>query len=675
MKWTIGKMLIVSFMTLTIIVLILGIIGYVGINNGENSIDEIANVLLPSMESILVLQQGQTEIDTNENALMCPLLTIDEREVKYKNFETSWQRIDKAWKKYELLPQATEESVIWNRFVSAWASWKKGHEKYVKICKDYDKLHIVDPVALQVKVVKFNGDHSYFLEKLAEAILNKKNFTGQSNPAKCGFGKWLTTKQAKQLKNQVIISSLRKISDYHDQLHHAGAEIRDILNQNKDEYSIEKATKIYNEKAEPAGAEVHKFFIQIEEEIHKALVLYNLQVKQALDNIVFFDACAMGLNKLVEINSNDSSKTAKQAQNSAILLKTISTIALIVGVILSLGLALIISRYIGGILNRISSQMDEGADQVVTASGQVSSSSQQLAEGSSEQAASIEETSASLEEMSAMTKQNAENASQADNLMKQANQVVTSANGSMSKLTQSMEEISKASEETFKIIKTIDEIAFQTNLLALNAAVEAARAGEAGAGFAVVADEVRNLAMRAAEAAKNTSTLIEGTVEKINEGSRVVESTSSAFGEVEVSTNKVGELVAEISAASTEQAEGIEQINKAITEMDKVTQSNAAGAEESASASEELNAQAEQMKFAISELTVLVRGDANNNIKYQSTQSMRYANQAPQRNTMSIPQHKQTSSLAKQQRGVVSSKKEISPNEVIPFNDDDFSDF
>ncbi len=153
----------------------------------------------------------------------------------------------------------------------------------------------------------------------------------------------------------------------------------------------------------------------------------------------------------------------------------------------------------------------------------------------------------------------------------------------MDKLTVSMEEITKASEETSKIIKTIDEIAFQTNLLALNAAVEAARAGEAGAGFAVVADEVRNLAMRAADAAKNTAALIDGTVKKVTNGSTLVEQTNGAFTEVASSVVKGGELIGQIAAASSEQAQGIEQITVAVSEMDRVTQQNAAGAEEMAS--------------------------------------------------------------------------------------------
>jgi len=269
------------------------------------------------------------------------------------------------------------------------------------------------------------------------------------------------------------------------------------------------------------------------------------------------------------------------------------------------------ARSISSPIKNAVEQMSEAANQVAAASSQVSSSSQSLAEGASEQASALEETSSSLEEMSSMTKQNAGNAAQADSLMKQASQVIHKANATMNNLTRSMTEITAASEETSKIIKTIDEIAFQTNLLALNAAVEAARAGEAGAGFAVVAEEVRNLAMRAADAAKSTSGLIEGTVRKIKDGSDLVGKTNEAFGEISSSASKVGELVGEISAASQEQSQGIDQINKAVAEMDKVTQSTAATAEESASASEEMNAQAEQMKQVAFTLTSIIGGNGN----------------------------------------------------------------
>jgi hypothetical protein len=242
------------------------------------------------------------------------------------------------------------------------------------------------------------------------------------------------------------------------------------------------------------------------------------------------------------------------------------------------------------------------SQRVSSASGQVASSSQDLAEGASEQAASLEETSSSLEVMSSMIRQNAGHAGEADHLMRETNQIVKKANESMGLLGKSMKDISAASEETFKIIKTIDEIAFQTNLLALNAAVEAARAGEAGAGFAVVADEVRNLAMRAADAARNTSQLIEGIVKKIGGGTELVTRTAHAFAEVDTNAAKAAGLVSEIAAASGEQAEGIEQVNKAVNQMDKVIQQNAANSEEIAAAAEELNQQANEMRRFVHDL-------------------------------------------------------------------------
>lgn len=269
-----------------------------------------------------------------------------------------------------------------------------------------------------------------------------------------------------------------------------------------------------------------------------------------------------------------------------------------------------LARSIVGPILKIMNMLDRNANEAYATASQVSHSSRQLAEGASEQAASIEETSSSLEEMSSMTRLNAENANQANQLITGAKQTVSQAGHSMEKVTASMDEISKAGEETSKIIKTIDEIAFQTNLLALNAAVEAARAGEAGAGFAVVADEVRTLAMRAAQAAKNTAALIEGSVRKVQEGASLVQQTGSEFNEVAASVGRSSELVGEITAASQEQAQGLEQVNKAASLMDRVVQQNAANAEELASAAEEMNAQAFRMKDSIERMRVLMGSSA-----------------------------------------------------------------
>jgi len=255
---------------------------------------------------------------------------------------------------------------------------------------------------------------------------------------------------------------------------------------------------------------------------------------------------------------------------------------------------------------RVIEGLTKVADQVASAAGGILSASRQLAEGSSEQAASSEETSSSLEEMSSITRQNAENANHTNTFVKDVQTLFRKTDAFMAELTVSMEEISGATKETFAIIKTIDEIAFQTNLLALNAAVEAARAGEAGVGFAVVADEVRSLALRAANAARSTSGLIEGIVKKIRDGRDIASKTSEAFGEVAARAVRMGDLVEGIAVSSDEQTRGIEMAGKAVFEMDRITQQNAANSEETSLAAEEMKAQSEKMKRFVDELADLV---------------------------------------------------------------------
>jgi len=373
---------------------------------------------------------------------------------------------------------------------------------------------------------------------------------------------------------------------------------------------------------------------------------------------------------VADAGMNSTVDMTNQASSSLSMASTIMLVGLVVALVVGIFLAIFITRSITKPVNRIIEALNSGAAQVSAASGQVSSASQSLAEGASEQAAGVEETSSSLEEMSSMTKQNADNASQANSLMDESKAVVSKAGESMKLMTKSMDEISNSGQEISKIIKTIDEIAFQTNLLALNAAVEAARAGEAGAGFAVVADEVRNLAQRAAEAAKNTSNLIEDTIKRISQGTELVKTADEAFVEVANNANKVAELVGEIAAASTEQAQGIEQINQAVTQMDRVTQQNAASAEESASASEELNAQAESMMEVVGDLMTLVGGAAAGNTLRHTEYSAR-PKQRPAK-PLARPAIAQKRKTAGHEAGPPA--KIVKADEVIPM-DEDFKDF
>ncbi len=340
---------------------------------------------------------------------------------------------------------------------------------------------------------------------------------------------------------------------------------------------------------------------QLQHQLNRVRMSNNYQeVLNVLDNqddsgtVKEYILSCMGMNNAQETAAKNSFK------NAAAILSVFGVIAVALGIFLTY----FITRSITLPVRKIVGTLKEGARELAGASHQLSGSADQLSQGSTEQAANIEETSSTLQEVASMMVQTTTNTKQAAQLSVQAKGSADKGNVDMQEMMDSIREIKNSSDQIAKIIKVIDDIAFQTNILALNAAIEAARAGEAGMGFAVVAEEVRNLAGRSAQAAKDTTSIIESNIE----GVTVAEKVHVSLNEITLQARKVSELMEEIAAASQEQSQGITQVNRAMAQVETVTQNNAASAEESASAAVKLNIQAGNMQEIVLQLSTLVNG-------------------------------------------------------------------
>lgn len=335
----------------------------------------------------------------------------------------------------------------------------------------------------------------------------------------------------------------------------------------------------------------------------RATILFETVVQETQDHLDEYTSA------LIESTTDDMDASVLRVTGLGSFIFKLLVYLSLAGIAVCLFLAFLSIRSITRRLTVIIDELGESAHQVDAAANQISGAAQNLATGATQQAASIEETSSALEQMASMTHKNADNATSTNEITRETNSLIISGASDVHNMSGAMDEINVSSEQIMMIVRTIEDIAFQTNLLALNAAVEAARAGEAGKGFAVVADEVRNLAGRSAQAAQETTQMIAGTVDKVKRGAEIAGKLDESFSRIEDRSKNLATHIEEITSASTEQAQGIDQVNTAVAQMDKVTQMNASTAEETASASEELSAQAHSLDALVQQLVHLMHGD------------------------------------------------------------------
>ena len=646
--------LLSSFGLVALIALILGLVGYYGTLQSSSSIYEIGIVRLPSVESLLVLSEAQTAIDSTENALLTRGLSLKDRQERTLALQEIWKRANDAWKVYEPLPQSDEEARVWNDFVPAWNNWKRDHESYVNLCRQFEGF--VSDI--------LRGDDLY--KRMAEQALVKNAISFTEAEAILDrivemYRSKTDTNAALDRDDVLTVWSLLTISEAQTAIDSSENALLDrsaAQTLRQEQYQriqdawnrVSAALKVYNglkqtNREEQAWREFvpawdtwkrdHETFFSLSKEYDstvgsyiKAQEIYQQMTKQGLEaNAVTFSAAESLLLRLVTINRDLAENETTTAEVQATAMKVTSIVAMVFAVALALILGWLISNAItapiikgvlfsqaiaegdlnqqldvrqkdevgqlANALNAMVAKLRGIVQDVMSASENVASGSSELSSSSQNMAQGASEQAAAGEEASSSMEEMAANIRQnADN----ASQTEHIAKGAAQKAEDSGVAVEKtvvAMREIANKIGIIEEISRQTNLLALNAAIEAARAGEHGKGFAVVASEVRKLAERSQAAAGEISQLSASSVETAN-------TAGTMLKELVPDIQKTAELIQEISAATGEQAAGADQINKALQQLDQVIQQNASASEEMASTSEELNSQSEQLKDTIS---------------------------------------------------------------------------
>jgi methyl-accepting chemotaxis protein len=617
----IGTKLISGFVVVAIITLIVGAVGWRGIDTLDGHLTEVGQVRLPSIEDLMTTEINMEEIMVIHRTMMSEQINLEQRQRYLASLDEHWKSLDQTWAHFQELPATDEEVRLSNEFEKQLADWRRLDEQWRQLNGQYEAIHILDPADLVASLQSFRGDHYAVEVSVAALIANDQNFQGGDDPSTCNFGRWLADFTTQNSDLRRLLTDVRAS---HDRFHHVVTDIRKAMQAG----NRFEAQRMYNDVMKPASEQTFAIFYRMIETAEQAATIRNELTTLVLGPLYTEATEAMAiLDELIQINQNIAKNAVDEAHAAAIQAEVMAGSGAVLGVILALIIGFFLTRMITNPIIKgvafanviakgdLSQQLDiqqkdeigqladalnsmviklkevvvdvqAASDNVAAGSQELSASSEEMSQGATEQAASAEEASSSMEQMAANVRQNADNAMQTEKIASKSAEDAIAGGKAVEQTLAAMKEIASK-------ISIIEEIARQTNLLALNAAIEAARAGEHGKGFAVVAAEVRKLAERSQHAAAEISDLSGSSVE-------VAEKAGEMLSKMVPDIRRTAELVQEISAASKEQDTGAEQVNQAIMQLDQVIQQNASASEEMASTSEELSSQAEQLQDTMS---------------------------------------------------------------------------